>query len=127
MSDLAIILPNFDVRPYYRLLHSLEKHEITVADLVSVEPTEIARKCPLPLLEVRRLIADIVQCLQSDLKMVPEKHLSSDSLLASTNDVKSKPETATKTAFIATTDSKIDDVLGGGFATGYVTEVVGER
>ena len=133
MSDLSDNLPDFDLVPYQHLLHSLQKNEITVADLISLEPAEVARKCPLPLLDVRRLANSIVEHLQRNLHMIAHEPSTSSELLASTNghkgagiDIGTLAQTEVLN-FISTGDPKLDDILGGGLPTGYITEVVGER
>ncbi|ETN44235.1 uncharacterized protein HMPREF1541_10786 [Cyphellophora europaea CBS 101466] len=129
MCDLAQVLPDFNLKPYSHLLHSLEKNEFTVTDLVSLDPVEIARRCPLPLLDVRRLIADVIEWLQRDLNMLPPVHsISSDFLapdMSSDSSVNPEP-TRSQNMFVRTLDLEIDALLGGGFPAGYVTEVVGE-
>lgn len=130
MADLHETLPDFDVKPFFRLMHSLKKNEITVADLISLDPAEIARKCPLPLLDVRQLVAAVIQHTQRDLSMLPAERSTSSELIASTTDtrINSHPLPAKNQAmFIKTLDPEIDELLGGGFPCGYVTEVVGER
>lgn len=86
MSDLLDTLPDFNVKPYSHLLHSLEKNDITVTDLLTLDPIEIARKCPLPLLDLRRLVSDVIEALQKDLKMLSTKQSTSSELVASTSD-----------------------------------------
>ena len=130
MADLHESLPDFNVKPFSRLMHSLKKNEITVADLVSLDPAEIARKCPLPLLDVRQLVTAVVAHMQRDLDMLLTKQSTSSDLLASTKDttVYGHPSPAKNQAiFIQTLDAEIDELLGGGFPCGYVTEIVGER
>ena len=133
MSDLLEILPEFDLKPYSHLLHSLEKNDITVTDLITLDLVEIARKCPLPLLDVRRLVSDVIEALQKDLKMLPSKQSTSSELLASTSDGKPPPNGASlklrrqELEYVKTLDPAIDKLLGGGFATGYVAEIAGER
>lgn len=130
MTDLEELLPDFDVKPFFRLMHSLRKNGITVMDLVTLDPAEIARKCPLPLLDVRQLSAAVIEYMQRDLSMLPPRHSTSSELLASTSCTKTNghPSPAKNPAmFVKTLDSEIDEVLGGGFPCGYVTEVVGER
>lgn len=130
MADLQELLPDFDVKPYFRLMHSLRKNEITLIDIISLDPAEIARKCPLPLLDVRQLTAAVTEHMQGNLDMLPLKHSTSSELLASTSDNKTDdhPSLAKNSAmFVKTLDSEIDKLLGGGFPGGYITEVVGER
>lgn len=129
--DLAQVLPGLDLRPLSHLIYSLEKNEITVADLVSVEPTEIARKCPLPLLDARRLVASVIECLQKDLAMQPPKQLGTSDKLVPSSDSSAAglptPPSSREVQFIFTLDAGLDSLLGGGLPTGYITEVVGER
>lgn len=133
MSDLLDTLPDFDVKPYSHLLHSLEKNDVTVTDLITLDPVEIARKCPLPLLDVRRLASDVIEALQKDLKMLPTKQSTSSELLAPSSDDKHTSNSFSlqlhgqAMSFIKTLDSALDKQLGGGFPVGYVTEIVGER
>ena len=133
MSDLLDTLPDFDVKPYSHLLHSLEKNDVTVTDLITLDPVEIARKCPLPLLDVRRLASDVIEALQKDLRMLPTNQSTSSELLAPTSDDKSSSNSiplqlrGQDMVFVKTLDPALDKQLGGGFPVGYVTEVVGER
>ena len=132
MTDLRQSLPDFDVKPYSHLIHSLVKNDISVADLVSLEPTEIARKCPLPLLDVRRLVSAVVYSLQRDLDMIPIKQSTSSDVMAPASQTTASRTTRSMNGspaamFIQTLDQDIDELLGGGFPCGYVTEVVGER
>ncbi|RVX66785.1 hypothetical protein B0A52_08978 [Exophiala mesophila] len=73
MSDLLEVLPDFDTGPFTHLFHSLEKNNISVADLISLEPKEISRKCPLPLADVQKLRQSLVQAMQNDLKILVTK------------------------------------------------------
>lgn len=133
MSDLQETLPDFDIKPYSHLIHSLKKNDVTVIDLVTLDPVEVARKCPLPLLDVRRLVSGVIAALQKDLKMLPTKQSTSSDLLGPTNDDKTSSTNGKtglqgqETMFVKTLDGAIDQLLGGGVAVGHVTEVVGER
>jgi hypothetical protein len=131
MSDLAQVLPDFDVGPYSHLLHSLEKHDCTVADLVSTDPVEIARRCPLPLLDLRRLVLAVIEALQSDLRILPEQPPTTSDLLGPTRDGQqaepASPTTLEDLGYIKTLEPEIDALLNGGLSVGYVSEVVGER
>lgn len=130
MADLQELLPDFDVKPYSRLMHSLRKNEFTLIDLISLDPAEIARKCPLPLLDVRQLTAAVTEHMQGNLDMLPLKHSTSSEILASMSDHNTNGDpspTKNSAMFVKTLDSEIDELLGGGFPCGYVTEVVGER
>jgi hypothetical protein len=131
MSDLAQVLPDFDVGPYSHLLHSLEKHDCTVADLVSIDPVDIARKCPLPLLDLRRLVLAVIQAIQSDLHILPEQQPTTSDLLGPTSDEQQlnpvQLTTSEDIGYIKTLEPDIDALLVGGLPVGYVSEIVGER
>ena len=133
MSNLSEILPDFNLGPFQHLLHSLQKNEITVADLLSLEPADVARKCPLPLLDIRHLANSVIEHLQRDLHMIAREPSTSSELLASTNGYQDAGSEAggmpqlEEPKFISTGDPKLDCLLGGGLPTGYITEVVGER
>lgn len=133
MSDLADVLPDFDTHSFSHLLHSLQKNEVTVAELISLDPAEIARRCPLPLLDVRRLANTVIEHLQGDLKMIGVQAGTNDELLAPTTrnglEVRAnEPATGIDgLRFISTGDTDIDELLGGGLPASYITEVVGER
>lgn len=128
MADLFEILPNFDIKPYSHLLHSLEKNEITVAELISLDPAEIARRCPLPLLDVQALIQEIIQTLQHDVKV--QTHSTTEN--TGITNIESFPNRfnniwSRNVGLVTTLDESIDKLLGGGFVTGHVSEIVGER
>lgn len=66
MSDLTTILPGFDVRPYLSLIPSLERHQVTTAELVTADAVLIAKRSRLPILNVKRLCAEVLNALQRD-------------------------------------------------------------
>ena len=68
MSDILEVLPNFDTKPYSHLFYSLGKNNITVNDLITLDPKDIARRCPLPSTDVAKLCADVIRSLQSDVR-----------------------------------------------------------
>lgn len=47
MIDLQELILDIDIKPLPRLMLSLRKTEVTLIDLISPDPAEIARKCPL--------------------------------------------------------------------------------
>lgn len=124
MSDLSDVLPRFDTHPYSHLLHSLQKNEVTVADLISFDPTEIARKCPLPLHDVRKLANSVIEHLQKDMNIftIPS---GKDKIPSTTTNGYLSPNEGLD--YISTGDVEADELLGGGIPAGYITEVVGER
>jgi DNA repair protein RAD57 len=123
MTDLTAVLPAFSTQPYVRLLRSLETHHVTTADLISQDSAEIAKRAQLPLLEVQRLSADILDALQTSLgiKDAGTEAEPSGSLRTQGRKVLKSWDT------ISTLDDELDQALGGGIPVAYVTEVVGER
>lgn len=123
MTDLTAVLPAFSTQPYVRLLRSLETNHVTTADLISQDCVEIAKRAQLPLLEVKRLSADILDALQTTLGIK-----DAGSGAAPNNWLRKSGEEVLKSwGSISTLDDELDLALGGGIPVGYVTEVVGER
>ncbi|MCJ1399580.1 hypothetical protein MMC11_002782 [Xylographa trunciseda] len=134
MTDLLHVLPNFSIVEYTHLIPSLEKHLITCTDLLTLEATDIAKRAQLPVLDVRKLINDLLAQLHGQLgldsnnaapttasgaKPVAEK-VGEGALRKSGKDLLSGWST------ISTLDDDIDAALGGGIPTGYITEITGE-
>lgn len=119
MTDLSDVLPNFDLNPWRHLLFSLEKKGITVLELISDDHMQIARKCPLPPKEVARMAKAVLQALHARVGY-------SSSAISQQHSLRSISDLQT-TSYVSTTDSVLDECLGGGFPTGHVTEIVGER
>lgn len=130
MSDLLEVLPNFDLKPYSHLLHSLEKNGYTVADLVTFDPAEIAKECPLPLSGVRSLAGAVIHELQKDINLTVTDIRTGNPVTP-----RAKPAAVPvqrnalgiNADIIKTLDPVLDDALGGGFHTGHITEIAGER
>ena len=127
MTDLSIVLPGFATQQYARLIPSLEKNLVTTTDLVTLDAVDIAKRTQLPLLDVKRLCNAVLQELQRDLGIgqaidtVDESEQSS-SALRKTGDQIIEPWNT-----ISTLDDVVDNALGGGIPTGYITEITGER
>lgn len=132
MSDLLEVLPDLDIRPYTHLFHSLEKNDITVVDLITRDPKEIARKCPLPSADVQKLVADVVKGLQWDIQAGVNKKRKVATAGLGHRAERTAGNKKLKTALpayeqtVKTLDVKIDQALGGGFYPGHITEIVGE-
>ncbi|KAF5876048.1 putative dna repair protein rad57 protein [Botrytis fragariae] len=135
MTDLLDILPNFPTQKHVRLLPSLEKNLVTVADLLTLDCVEIAKRATLPLLDVKRLCADVLEHLRGDLGL-GEVNPGEKDAAAGENNVdgkgevkklrKSGKEVVDEWEIISTLDDDMDRALGGGIPTGYITEVTGE-
>lgn len=126
MTDLTAVLPGFPTQQYVRLLPSLEKNLITTADLLTHDCLEIAKRAQLPVPDVRRLSAAVLQALQGDLGITgaDESQNGDNGTPALKKSGKSILETWNT---ISTLDDDLDRALGGGVPAGYITEVTGER
>lgn len=134
MTDLATILPDFPTKPYSHLIPSLDRHGITVADLLSLDALEIARRATLPILDLRRLAQNVVHALQDDLNIgATTENDSSDGFFTSSNKYgcgtckRSGTDVLKGWDSISILDPTLDEAIGGGIPTGYVTEITGER
>ncbi|EXJ93302.1 hypothetical protein A1O1_01694 [Capronia coronata CBS 617.96] len=133
MSDLLEVIPDFDIKPYTHLLHSLEKNDIIVADLITSDPKEIARRCPLPSADVQRLVADVIKALQGDVQSgmrkickAPSSRSGGNTAGATIEHINEGTATVVGSQQVKTLDAAIDQALAGGFQPGQITEIVGE-
>lgn len=134
MTDLLYLLPIFSTAEYSHLIPSLEKHIITCTDLLTLEATDLAKRAQLPVLDVRKLAADVLVHLQSQLGLkdnrqeIPKSNAGDvrkegeDSVLGQSGKDLLRPWNV-----ISTLDGELDAAIGGGIPTGYITEVTGER
>lgn len=119
MADLSDVLPDFDLNPWRHLLFSLEKKGVTVLELISDDHMQIARKCPLPPKEVARMAKAVLQAIHTHIGCSGTGTFQLQSIHS--------VNTLRPTSYISTTDTVLDQCLGGGFATGHIAEIVGER
>ncbi|KIW99531.1 uncharacterized protein Z518_11270 [Rhinocladiella mackenziei CBS 650.93] len=130
MSDLLQVLPDFNIKPYTHLFYSLEKNDMTIADLVTLDPKEIARRCPLPSVDVQKLVADVIHGLQQDVKGgVRKKHKLAAPANTASETEKSEEKEQKITRHdnkVKTLDGVLDQAFNGGFQPGHITEIVGE-
>lgn len=124
MTDLTVVLPEFPIQQYVRLLPSLERNYITTADLLTLDCVEIAKRAKIPPLDVKRLCNAVLEALQTNLGIQNAEGvgpLPTPVLKRSGKDILNLWNT------ISTLDDQIDHALGGGIPTGYITEITGER
>jgi DNA repair protein RAD57 len=123
MTDLLHVLPDFDCKPFSHLLPSLDKALITTADLLTLEPADVAKRAQLPQGELRKLADAAIAALHSQLGFGAEEQPANafQSALSSSQ----APQTAWRC--ISTLDEGLDAALGGGIPPGYLVEVTGER
>lgn len=121
MSDLITVLPSFDLAPQYDdLVAALEKHNVSVLDLLTLDASDVSTKTGVPLLELRRFSGIVNDALHADLGYGG----------GGKGEVKTKKENGLEVLkrqrLMTTADPEIDALLGGGLATGCITEIVGE-
>ncbi|KNG81355.1 putative DNA repair protein (Rad57) [Aspergillus nomiae NRRL 13137] len=130
--DLLSVLPDFHTKPYAHILPPLERSKITTVDLITLDTLEIAKRAHVPPADVRRLCASVIKALHHDIGFEDIDQPASAEPSSSIND--DLPITLGSTtkldlsqwSAISTLDTALDDLLGGGVPTSYVTEVTGE-
>lgn len=123
MTDLSVVLPNFPIDKYARLVSILEKNQITTADLLTLESVEIAKRArPLSLSDAKTLSNAVHEALQCSLGISDKKAIPGSCALRKTG-----PQVVESWGTISTLDGDLDTALGGGIPTGCITEVTGER
>lgn len=128
MTDLARILPRFPTSQYANLIPSLERHQVTTSELLTLEAADIGKRTQLPLLDVKRLCAAVLAALHADLG-VEDRKPDAAAPQAGKDDSAEAPSEEPhqhRPSRISTLDPVIDGLLGGGIRTGYITELTGE-
>lgn len=135
MADLLQILPDFDVESYSYLLTALDRHQIITSDLLTLEASELAKRAKLPLPQLKNLLDEIIGQLHKSSGLLTvidvnnaEDHIKGDDEVPNAPDEKELLSAGAQSLnLISTLDEKFDEALAGGFPTGYVSEVTGER
>lgn len=127
MTNLLLVLPEFDVSPFSHILPSLEKALISAADLLTLDALDVAKRAQVPPGEVKKLADALLEGLHSEIAASSTLQRNGVAGIDDGNEVRpDAPGLATLDA-ISTLDDQIDRNLGGGLLPGYLTEVVGER
>ncbi|KAI0025813.1 DNA repair protein RAD57 [Xylariomycetidae sp. FL0641] len=135
MTDLSRVLPDFPIAHYAHLLPAIEKHQLTVTDLLTLEPPDLGKRTQLPLLDLKRLCDAVLEALHADLGVAdgPQDPRPGTSRAAAAAAAKKSALRHTGTELVAkpwrtisTLDAALDAALGGGVPAGYVTEITGE-
>lgn len=126
MTNLLMVLPDFDIKPFTHLLPSLERALISTADLLTLDALDVAKRAHVPPAEVKKLFDALLEGLQAGLCHPNWKNVegSADTAKAGlTSGFLSVEPCKTISTLVET----LDNALGGGIASGYLTEFVGER
>jgi len=137
MTDLLAVLPEFCTQPFSNLLPSLERAQITVADVLTSDAVDIAKRAQLPAREIRRLTDALLHGLHTQLGVAQSSDQNSDGEVIRAQNGQAETSSSTLRTLgsnledswnaISTLDLRLDSALAGGIPTGYVTEVTGER
>ncbi|KAL9097939.1 MAG: hypothetical protein Q9165_000265 [Trypethelium subeluteriae] len=127
MTDLHHVLPDFSTKTFTHLLPSLEKAQVTVSDLLTLEAIDVARRALVPVAELQRLANDILEALRAAVRSGQQ-----DADAAEGNGSPAQTRSAANIGqggsweTVKTLDTGIDAALGGGIPKGYVVELTGE-
>lgn len=126
MNTLTV-LPEFDISNHTHILPSLERAQISTADLLTLDALDVAKRAHVPPGEVKKLADALIDALHADTistTVFPrengEQNGSQSGNMRNLSSIKQR-------AMISTLDDDLDTVLGGGIARGHLTEIVGER
>lgn len=144
--DLLATLPDFPTTPYAHILPLLEKARITVKELLLLDALQVAKQTRAPVADVRKFTAHVLDALHQDLGIRTKGQTSRSSITTAdtgggadesnghdnidngdTAEFSYKALRPPVPSHISTLDPVLDAALDGGIATGYVTEVTGER
>ncbi|TQN67954.1 DNA repair protein rhp57 [Colletotrichum shisoi] len=121
MTDLLQLLPDFPVTQFAGLVRTLERHQLSTTDLLTQDVVDIGKRTQLPLLDIKRLCAAIVDALHRGFEPANQHHSNASPFLR-----RSLTDLENQWSTISTLDDDLDQALGGGLPTGYVTEITGE-
>ena len=120
MTDLQLVLADFDVGPFSHILPSLDRALVTTADLLTLDVAQLAKRAQLPPQELRKLVDALVPALHAQLGLA-------DAQDNANNNANNIPNTLDDAwSCISTLDDPLDAALGGGIPAGYLTEITGE-
>ena len=134
MSDLHAVLPHYRAPDRLQsLLPRLERHLVTVADILTLDPSKIGPRTSIGILEIQMLRKSILEALHLDLKVGGSSEVLAPS--DGRTDYQSTPRAQQRSGAdlskswntISTLDKALDTELGGGFPPGYISEIAGER
>ncbi|KAI2625486.1 DNA repair protein RAD57 [Xylaria nigripes] len=133
MTDLLQVLPGFPIAQYDRLLLAIERCQLTVTDLLTLEVPDIGKRTKLPLLHVKSFRDAILAALHTDLGVAGPKLGDEQKQRGQQSSIRVGALRQTGTELLAqpwrtisTLDTSLDAALGGGVPTGYITEFTGE-
>lgn len=134
MSDLHTVLPHYRAPDRLQsLLPRLERHVVTVGDILTQEPSKVGPRASIGILEMQMLRKSILEALHSDLGIGEKTQTSTDAGGPAEHvgqrrvRQRSGVELSRSWHSISALDETLDAELGGGFPTGHISEIAGER
>jgi DNA repair protein RAD57 len=136
--DLLSILPDFPIKHHEHILPSFENSHLSITDLLTLDPLQIAKQAKVPLADARRFKEHVIKALHQDVGFEEEEQGQGGSMSRETGPAAYTTESAnepssfgkldvSRWSSISTLDPVLDDALCGGIPTRYVTEITGER
>ncbi|KAI7283601.1 P-loop containing nucleoside triphosphate hydrolase protein [Hortaea werneckii] len=125
MTNLLTVLPDLDIRPFTHILPSLEKALVSTADLLTLEPVDIAKRAQVPSREVEKLATTLIDGLHGGSRDSTDRK-GPDGERTGAGHAIDGESLANDAQAISTLDDDFDRLLNGGIAVGAVTEFVGE-
>ena len=128
MTNLLACLPDLDITPFTHILPSLEKAAISVADILSLNSIDVAKRANVPPGEVKKLADVVLDGLHADINRSKTRLL--DGLGRDKGAIKPPKidhDVTSSSTYISTLDDRLDSLFHGGIGASYLTEVVGER
>ncbi|KAB8342799.1 hypothetical protein FH972_022397 [Carpinus fangiana] len=133
MTDILATCPSLSTTPFSHLIPSLERHAISVADLLTLDHVDVAKRAQLPAKEVRRLTDAIINHLHSDLGILSARDQLEDGdrhsiqpqggqILQTSGVELAQAQGRT----ISLLSPSLDTALAGGIHTAALTEITGE-
>lgn len=127
MTNLLVVLPDFDLAPYTHILPSLEKALIATADLLALDAFDIAKRAQVPPGEVKKLADAVLSALHDDIASACPTRRDEKTSGDAWGGLGTGKDLIDRWSTISTLDDGLDAALGGGIARGNLTEIVGER
>ncbi|USW53113.1 Putative DNA recombination and repair protein Rad51 [Septoria linicola] len=126
MTNLLVVLPDFDLAPYTHILPSLEKALIATADLLALDAFDIAKRAQVPPGEVKKLADAVLRALHDDTASACPTRRDEKTSGDAWGGLGTGKDLIDRWSTISTLDDGLNAALGGGIARGHLTEIVGE-
>ena len=127
MTNVLTVLPDFDLKPFSHLLPSLERALVSIADLLTLDALDVAKRAQVPPSEVKRLTEALLVGLHDGSHDSSNSDVEPHMELPRVDVEKTSVASLPTSKLISTVDDTLDNALGGGISTGQLTEIVGER